>query len=64
MSRKAYFYIAIFLGLLIILLTVGGLYLKHQSFLARRHHLLCEVLKPGMSKDEVLIYYFKWETSQ
>lgn len=35
-----------------IVVTVLGL--RHIIFLNARHHLLCEVLKPGMSKDEVL----------
>lgn len=26
---------------------------KHQQMVAARHHLLCEVLKPGMSMDDV-----------
>ena len=54
-------YIFIILGLTIILLTITYSYLKYhdyslkyQIFLVSRHHLLCEVLKPGMSVDDVL----------
>jgi hypothetical protein len=54
MSRKVFSYIAIILGFLIILLTVGCIFLKHQTKVAQRRHLLCEILEPGMSKDEVL----------
>ncbi len=42
------------IGLFIIVLLAAYSYLKHQEFLTQRHHLLCEVLKPGMSKEEVL----------
>lgn len=42
----------------LILLAIGMvliiLGLRHLIFLNARHHLLCEVLKPGMSKDEVI----------
>jgi hypothetical protein len=61
-------YIFIMLGLLMVLFTVICCYLKyqeyalkkhedelkHQKLVAARHHLLCEVLQPGMSEDEVL----------
>jgi hypothetical protein len=60
-------YIFIVLALLMVLLTVTCCFLKyqeyalkrhedelkHQKLAAARHHLLCEVLKPGMSEDEV-----------
>jgi len=46
--------IALLAGLLLISLTAAFSYLKRQERLAQRYHLLCEVLKPGMSKDEVL----------
>jgi len=39
---------------LAISLAVTYLYVKREERLAQRYHLLCEVLKPGMSKDEVL----------
>jgi hypothetical protein len=37
-----------------IVIAVTYFYLNHQEFMAQRHHLLCEILQPGMSKDEVL----------
>ena len=47
--------------LLIIMLTITYLYLyvqrlesQRQKRLEQRYHLLCEVLQPGMSKNEVL----------
>ena len=42
------------LGFVMILLAVAFFNLKHQMLLVQRHHLLCEVLRPGMSEDEVL----------
>lgn len=54
MSKKAYIYIAITLGFLVSFLAANYLYLKHQAMLEQRRNLLCEVLKPNMSKDEVL----------
>jgi hypothetical protein len=51
MSKKVYVFI---LGLMIIVSLATYSYLKHQEFLAQRHHLLCEILKPEMSKEEVL----------
>jgi hypothetical protein len=55
--------IFIMLGLLLVLLTATCSYviyqtyheaeLKRQELVAARHHLFCEVLKPGMSMDEV-----------
>jgi hypothetical protein len=54
MSKKAYLFTALLLGLLALVLTVTYFYLKHQEFLSQRHHLLCEDLRPGMSKDDVL----------
>ena len=41
-------------GFLIVSLAFTYLYLKRQEYLAERYHLLCEVLKPGMSEDEVI----------
>src|SRR5689334_15702700 len=59
MQKGKYIFIA--LGLLIVLLTATWAYLKYQDYslkrqelLAARYHLLCEVLKPGMSVDDVL----------
>jgi hypothetical protein len=54
MSRIIFYRITIIIGLLIILSTVGCLYLKQQIKIAQRHHLLCEILEPGMSRDDVL----------
>jgi hypothetical protein len=51
----------LFLVLLLVLLTAIRCYqlyqenaLKRQELVVARQHLLCEVLEPGMSKDEVL----------
>lgn len=54
MSKKMYILIATLLGFLVISAVATDLYLKHQAALEARHHLLCEVLKPGMSENEVL----------
>lgn len=64
--QKRYIFIA--LGLLIIFLAATCSYgihleygkyqknmLKQQQLVAARHHLLCEVLQPMMSEDEVLM---------
>lgn len=61
MSKRKYIFIV--LGLLLVLFTVtcSYLYLKYREYelkmverAAARYHLLCEVLKPGMSMNEVL----------
>ena len=54
MSKRTYTLIGIALGFLIITLVATRLYLNREAMLERRHHLLCEVLKPGMSKDQAL----------
>jgi hypothetical protein len=56
MAKKSYILIAVLFtfGLVIIVLATVYVLQKHQAFLEQRHHLLCEVLKPGMSKDEVI----------
>ncbi len=54
MQKSKFIFIALLIGLLMIVIAVTYFYLNHQEFLAQRHHLLCEILKPGMSKDEVL----------
>jgi len=54
MQKRNFIFIAVLIGILTIVLAVTFFYLNHQEFLAQRHHLLCESLKPGMSKDEVL----------
>ena len=53
MSKKAYIFITLILGCLVISGTGFYFYLKTQNQIAQRHHLVCEVLKPGMSKEEV-----------
>ena len=35
-------------------IVIAALGLRYLIFLNARHHLLCEVLKPGMSEDEVI----------
>jgi len=40
--------------LLAISIVMAVLGLRYLIFLNARHHLLCEVLKPGMSESEVL----------
>ena len=54
MWKKVRILIVLVLVFLIVLIPAVYFY-KHQQFLTRRHHLLCEVLKAGMSKSEVLI---------
>lgn len=51
MSKKI---LVVILGFLLFLIPITYFYVQHQEFLARRHYLLCEILKPGMSKEEVL----------
>jgi hypothetical protein len=41
--------------LLAIIIVIAVLGLRYFIFLNARHHLLCEVLKPGMSENEVLV---------
>jgi hypothetical protein len=53
MERK-YKFIVLSVGLLVIFLLTTYSYINYQRRLATRHHLLCEVLKPGMSEDEVI----------
>ena len=48
MQRRQY----ILLAISIVMAVLG---LRYLIFLNVRHHLLCEVLKPGMSESEVLI---------
>ena len=54
MHKRLYKYLAIIVALLIILLAATYLRAEKQERLAARYHLLCEVLKPGMSEDQVL----------
>lgn len=42
----------ILIAISVIMVFLG---LRYLIFLNTRHHLLCEVLKPGMSESEVLI---------
>jgi hypothetical protein len=39
---------------LLIFSVITYFYINQQRFVTQRHHLLCETLKAGMSKDEVL----------
>ena len=41
--------------LLAIIIIITVLCLRYFIFLNARHHLLCEVLKPGMPESEVLL---------
>lgn len=45
---------ALLIGFLVSSLVITRWYVKRQDLLVHRHFLLCEVLKPGMTKDEVL----------
>jgi hypothetical protein len=54
MQKRKYILIMLFAGLLVVSLAITYLYVKRQERLAQRYHLLCEVLEPGMSEDEVL----------
>jgi hypothetical protein len=54
MSKKLYIFIPLILVCLVITTTGIYFYLKKQNQLVQRHHLVCEVLKPGMSKEEVI----------
>jgi hypothetical protein len=53
-KRKNIFIVLLLVGLLLVSLRVTYLYQKRQERLAQRYHLLCEVLKPGMSREETL----------
>jgi hypothetical protein len=39
---------------LLVISVIAFYYQNHNRLMNERHHLLCEILKPGMSKDEVL----------
>jgi hypothetical protein len=54
MKKAKYIFIAVLVWLLAISLVGAYIYVKRQERSAQRYHLLCEVLKPGMTKDEVL----------
>jgi hypothetical protein len=54
MKKRQYILISISIGLSICIATSGYIYAKRQILLKERHHLLCEVLKPGMSENEVI----------
>jgi hypothetical protein len=60
MQKRKYIFIALSLGLVLVFLAAAYFYasyvnyVKYQERFAQRHHLLCEILKPGMSKGEVL----------
>ena len=54
MKKRQYIMISMSIGLLVCIVTSGYLFAKRQILLKERHHLLCEVLKPGMSENEVI----------
>ncbi len=54
MSKKAYTRQAIIMVIILISVSLVLLHQKGQEQSARRYHLLCETLQPGMSKEEVL----------
>ena len=54
MQNRKPLLLATLLGCLIFLFIGTYYYLRRQGNLAQRHYLLCEVLKPGMSKNQVL----------
>ena len=53
MSKKGYILSALILGCLVIAGLGLNAYLKRKERLAQRYHLYCEVLKPGMTEEEV-----------
>ena len=52
-KRRNIFIVLLLIALLLVSLRVTYSYQKRQERLAQRYHLLCEVLKPGMPKEEV-----------
>ena len=54
MHKRRYLLIVLLAGLGLVFLWYSFWYFERQERLSQRHHLLCEILKPGMSKDEVL----------
>lgn len=54
LKKRIFLFIVLSIGLLLVLPLVALFCIKHQEHLAARYHLLCEVLKPGMSESEVL----------
>ena len=54
LKARKYLFIALSIGLLLVLLVGTLSYVKYQEHRAARYHLLCEVLKPGMTEREVL----------
>lgn len=54
MRKMKLIFLVPIIGALLILRMVSFSFLKYQILVAQRHHLLCEVLKPGMSEGEVL----------
>jgi hypothetical protein len=54
LKARKYLFIALSIGLLLVLLVVTLSYVKYQEHRAARYHLLCEILKPGMPESEVL----------
>lgn len=58
MQKGKFFFIALSLALLVTFIAMGYSFTKQRQRLTMhyqaRYHLLCEVLRPGMSKDQVL----------
>jgi len=54
MSRRGLVLLASLTTSVLVLSIAAYFYKTHQDFLAQRHHLLCDVLRPGMSRDQVL----------
>jgi hypothetical protein len=54
LPKKSYFIAALLIAFLTLSFTAVYFYIGHKAFLAQRHHLLCEVLRAGMSKNEVV----------
>lgn len=62
MPKKKYLFIAVIVIIVCVLLVTSSIdlksiyqaYVQEQQRSAPRHHLLCEELRPGMSRDEVL----------
>lgn len=54
MQKTKYVLIGLLATFLVIIFSMVFIYMKRQEHLSHQYHLLCEVLQPGMSKDEVL----------
>jgi hypothetical protein len=54
MTRRNFALVISLIPLAIIISAVTYLLVEHQAFLIRRHHLLCEVMQPSMSRNDAL----------